>query len=81
MSNPYMFNEMYPDKDLENFNSDEAYEMGVDTGIHLSDDQKKAVITLIDREMKENMDNDDGAYNPYWDFIKEKLGVKPNDPA
>lgn len=36
MSNPFMFEKMYPGKDLQDYDAEEAYEMGVSAGIGAS---------------------------------------------
>lgn len=33
MSNPYIFDEIYPDRDITDYNPEEAYELGVDAGL------------------------------------------------
>ena len=73
MSNQYIFSEMYPGKELSDYNCEEAYEMGVDVGIFLTTGQRDSIVRLIDKEKEENDSSKDGSFNPYWDSILDIL--------
>lgn len=42
--------------------------------VHLTRDQSEGVIKLLDDEMQRNTNNQDDAYNTYWENIKMALG-------
>ena len=71
--NPFIFNDVYPDKDLLDCSREDAYELGIAAGIYLDVEQRSSLIRLIKREKQNNNDNNDGAYNSYWDNILKRL--------
>lgn len=44
--------------------------------IKLEDGQLQSLKRLIDDEKQLNLDNNDGAYNPYWDNILTAMGFE-----